>query len=75
VSSVNTGTGTLDIAPVIFAQDLQVREAVRDECQLLTKLPEFIQSHSKNQYAAINLQASKSSTTDFLEIEIVDLPQ
>lgn len=53
-SSVGTGTGTLNIAPVIFAKDLEVRQAVRNECQLLTKLPAFIQSYANGQYAAIN---------------------
>lgn len=75
VRSADTGTGTLNIAPVVFAKDLEVRAAVRDECQLLTKLPEFIQSYGNDQYAVINLQAIKSSKADFLEIEIVDLPQ
>lgn len=70
-----TGTGTLDIAPVIFAKDLKVRDAVRNECQLLTKLPTFIQSYGHDQYAAINLQAKKSKKADFLKIEINDLPQ
>jgi len=75
VSSAGTGTGTLNIAPVIFAKGLEVREAVRNECQLLTKLPAFIQSYGDGQYAAINLQAKTSSKADFLAIEVVDLPQ
>ncbi len=74
-SSAGTGTGTLNIAPVIFAKDLEVRQAVRNECQLLTKLPAFIQSYANGQYAAINLQAANSRKADFLKIEIVDLPQ
>ena len=70
-----TGTGTLNIAPVIFAKGLMVREAVRKECQLLSKLPDFVQSYGLDQYAAINLQAKRSTQSDFLEIQIVDLPQ
>ena len=70
-----TGTGTLDIAPVIFAKDLKVREAVRKECQLLTKLPGFVQSYAQGQYAAINLASKRSTKSDFLKIEIVDVPQ
>ena len=70
-----TGTGTLNIAPVIFAKGLQVREAVRKECQLLTKLPGFVQSNAQDQYAGIHLQAKRSTESDFLEIKIVDLPQ
>lgn len=70
-----TGTGTLNIAPVTFAKGLQVREAVRKECQLLTKLAAFIQSYGHEQYAAINLQAKRSTRSDFLTLEIVDLPQ
>lgn len=75
VSAKGSGTGILHIAPVVFAKDLKVRAAVRDECQLLTKLPAFIQSYGKSQYAAINLQAKKSGKADFLAIEIIDLPQ
>lgn len=75
VSALVTGARTLNVAPVIFAKDLEVRSAVRKECQLLTKLPTFIQSYAKGQYAAINLQAVKSSQADFLAIEIVDLPR
>jgi len=70
-----TGTGTLNIAPVTFVKDLQVREAVRKECQLLTKLPGFVQSYAQDQYAGINLDAKRSTKSDFLTIEIVDVPQ
>jgi len=70
-----SGSGTLNIAPVTFAKDLKVREAVRKECQLLTKLPAFIQSYGHDQYAGINLQAKRSKKSDFLQIEIVDVPQ
>lgn len=70
-----TGTGTLKIAPVVFAKDLEVREAVRNECQLLTKLPDFVQSYAQDQYAAIDLDAKRSMSADFLQIEIVDLPK
>ena len=70
-----TGTGTLNIAPVVFAKDLQVREAVRKECQLLTKLPGFVQSYAQDQYAGINLDAKRSTKSDYLEIEITDLPK
>jgi len=75
VSAVVTGVGTLNIAPVIFTKGLEVRDAVRNECQLLTKLPTFVKSYGNAQYAAINLQAKKSSKADFLVIEIVDVPQ
>ncbi|MDF1584149.1 MAG: hypothetical protein RQ733_12830 [Methyloprofundus sp.] len=75
VSSAGTGTGTLNIAPVVFAKDLEVRAAIRNECQLLTKLPAFIQSYANGQYAVINLQAIQSSKDDFLAVEIVDLPK
>lgn len=68
-------TGTLNIAPVVFAKDLQVREAVRKECQLLTKLPGFVQSYAQDQYAGINLDAKRSTKSDYLEIEITDLPK
>ena len=70
-----SGTGTLKIAPVIFAKDLQVRDAVRKECQLLTKLPGFVQSYAQDQYAGIDLDAKRSTKSDYLEIEITDLPK
>jgi len=70
-----TGTGILKIAPVTFAKDLEVREAVRKECQLLTKLPGFVQSYAQEQYAGIDLDAKRSTKSDFLKIEIVDLPK
>lgn len=70
-----TGTGTLAIAPVIFAKELKVRTAVRKECQLLTKLPDFIQSFGQEQYAAIKLESQSAGAADFLKIEIVDLPR
>ncbi|GAW87874.1 conserved hypothetical protein [Bathymodiolus platifrons methanotrophic gill symbiont] len=70
-----SGIGTLKIAPVIFAKDLQVREAVRKECQLLTKLPGFVQSYAQDQYAGIDLDAKRSTKSDYLKIEITDLPK
>ena len=70
-----TGTGILNIAPVIFAKDLKVRDAVRKECQLLTKLPGFVQSYAQDQYAGIDLNAKRVRTSDFLKIEIIDLPK
>ncbi len=70
-----TGTGILKIAPVVFAKDLEVREAVRKECQLLTKLPGFVQSYAQEQYAGIDLNAKRSTKSDFLKIEIIDLPK
>ncbi len=69
-----SGTGTLKVAPVVYAKGLEVREAVRNECQLLTKLPEFVQSYAQDQYAAIDLDATRSTASDYLELEIVDLP-
>ncbi len=70
-----SGTGTLNIAPVTFTEGMMVRDAVRNECQLLTKLPAFVQSSGHEQYATINLQAKKSRTSDYLKIEIIDLPK
>lgn len=69
-----TGTGRLNIAPVNFAKGMMVRQAVRDECQLPAKLARFIQNNAGEQYAVINLQAKESTKSDFLQIEIVDLP-
>lgn len=73
-SPTYSGMGTLAIAPVIFTKGLQVRQAVRKECQLLTKLPSFIQSYSQDQYATINLSAKKRAA-HYLKVEIIDVPQ
>ena len=70
-----TGTGRLSIAPVIFAEGLQVRNAVRNECQLLTKLPGFVQTFAQDQYAGIDIAAKRSTGSDYLEVQIVDLPR
>ena len=70
-----SGKDVLVIAPVKFAENSEVRDAVRVECQLLTKLPEFIKRAAQSQYTTIDLQESKAKNADILIIEIVDLPQ
>ncbi|MCK5354630.1 MAG: hypothetical protein KAJ63_05895 [Methyloprofundus sp.] len=67
-----TGTGTLNISPVVFAKDLPVSDAVLNECKLLTKLPEFVQSYAQDQYADIQIQSS-ASNADVLNIKIVGI--
>ncbi len=48
-----TGTGTLFIKPIDFAKEAYVREAVKQECNLLGKLTQFTQSYAQDQYAQI----------------------
>lgn len=52
-----------------------MRDAVRNECQLLTKLPGFVQTFAQDQYAAIDIAAKRSAEADYLEVQIVDLPR
>ncbi len=72
--NVSTGTGTLLIKQVVFGKDAVVRQAVKNECHLLTKLSGFVKSYADDQYANIIENATKSSTAgDLLSIEIVSL--
>ena len=71
----SSGKNILVIAPVKFAETLEVRDAVRVECQLLTKLSEFIKRAAHSQYETIDLQGSITKNTDILLIEIIDLPK
>jgi hypothetical protein len=70
----NSSANVLYIVPVKFTENLKVRDAVRVECQLLTKLSEFIKRAAKPQYSSIELQESKAKNIDVLTVEIVDLP-
>ena len=52
------GTGTLFIKDIVFAEQSNVRDAVRNECHLQEKLMQFVQSYSADQYASIIADAS-----------------
>lgn len=69
-----TGSGTLLIKPVNFAKGLEVRSAVKNECKLLTRLPDYIESYAKNQYGEIKTSAETGSKKgDVLTLEIIDI--
>jgi len=52
-ASQYSGTGTLVIKPIDFAKNSYVREAVRNECNLITKLTDFIDQNAAKNYAKI----------------------
>jgi len=68
--SFAAGSTTLSIKPVIFSKHLELRDAVKNECQLLTKLPTFIKSYAAKQYGTINLKSKNNQSGDFLVLEI-----
>lgn len=49
----HTGTGTLIIKPVTFNKDADIRDAVKQECNLVGKLTQFIKENAAEQYANI----------------------
>jgi hypothetical protein len=48
-----SGTGTLSIKPIGFNKDADVRDAVKQECDLDGKLTQFIKENASGQYANI----------------------
>ena len=48
-----SGTGTLIIKPIGFNKDADVRDAVKQECDLNGKLTQFIKENASGQYANI----------------------
>lgn len=71
VAVKHTGSGTLVIKQIGFSQESNVREAVRNECNLDGKLAGFIEKNAADQYSHI-LNNSNSTTPDaqVLTIEI-----
>jgi hypothetical protein len=49
----HTGTGTLVIKPIEFNKDAYIRDAVKQECNLIGKLTQFIDKNAAAQYARI----------------------
>lgn len=49
----HSGSGTLVIRPVAFKEDMYVREAIKNECNLDGKLTQFIEQYAADQYANI----------------------
>jgi len=68
-----TGVGSLSISPVTFKEHLQLRDAVKNECKLLTKLPGFVKSYAYNQYASITTESADTKKGDHLFIQIVEI--
>ena len=68
-----TGVGSLSISPVTFEEHLQLRDAVKNECKLLTKLPAFVKSYASDQYASISTESANTKTGDHLFIQIVEI--
>jgi len=73
VAIPTTGVGSLSISPVTFEEHLQLRDAVKNECQLLTKLPGFVKSYANSQYADITTESAKTKSGDHLFIQIVEI--
>jgi hypothetical protein len=72
VAAQTTGTGTLVIKPIKFAKDAYIREAVKNECQLIEKLGQFIEQNAASQYAEIvSSSRSRRAQTLYIEIEQV----
>lgn len=69
ITSASNGA-TLSIKPVIYTKNLELRDTVKKECQLLTKLPTFIKNYAAKQYGTINLESKNSKSGDFLVLEI-----
>ena len=66
-----TGSGTLVIKPITFKKDLYIRESVKNECELIGKLTQFIEQNAAGQYAQIITDGSKpSADAEVLTIEI-----
>jgi hypothetical protein len=66
-----TGTGTLVIKDINFAEGAYIRDAVRNECHLLDKLAHFVEEYSADQYANIITDASTApADAQILIIEI-----
>lgn len=71
-----TGSGTLIIDDIVFAEKAYVRDAVKNECRLPEKLSEFITQYAAGQYADIVTGAGNATPpadAQVLRIEIIDL--
>lgn len=72
-SSSSSGTGTLLIQPVVYAADANVRQAVKNECQLPEKLSGFIRDYAEDQYANIETGLGAApKNAQILKVEIID---
>lgn len=66
-----TGTGILVINPITFKQDAYIRDAVKQECNLPSKLTQFIEQNAASQYAEILKDSnSTANNAQVLHVEI-----
>lgn len=66
-----SGTGTLVIKDIPFAEGTYIRDAIRNECHLPDKLAHFVEEYSADQYANIITDASAApADAQILRIEI-----
>ncbi|MCX7096950.1 MAG: hypothetical protein NTV43_03475 [Methylococcales bacterium] len=69
-----TGTGTLIIKPITFQKDAVVRDAVKQECDLDSKLSGFIKQSAAKQYATILTDSnSEAADAQVLALEFEDV--
>jgi len=67
----HSGSGNLVIKPINFSKDAYIRDAVKQECKLRSKLFQFIEEHTASQYANILTDTNAGSTdAQILSIEI-----
>lgn len=67
----HTGTGILVINPITFNQSAYIREAVKKECELISKLTYFIEKNASSDYAQIMTQSNSiPKDAQVLNIEI-----
>jgi hypothetical protein len=66
-----TGAGTLIIKPISFKKDADIRDAVKQECDLDGKLTQFIKENAAGQYANIVTDSNTGPTdAQILTVEI-----
>jgi hypothetical protein len=69
-----TGSGTLIIKPIAFNQDANIRDEVKQECDLVGKLTQFIKENASGQYAAVVTDSTNSpADAQVLTVEIEEV--
>jgi hypothetical protein len=70
----HSGTGTLIIKPINFDKDADIRDAVKQECDLIGKLTQFIKENAAGQYANIVTDSNTGpADAQFLTVEIKEV--
>ncbi len=74
VKVASSGTGTLVIQSVTIGADAPVPEAVRNECELISRLTAEIKVNAEKNYAAVlESSAAAPANADVLTVEIINL--